>query len=783
MASEQPDAAAAAPRRAGRCWVIISELCEDWVEEGPSECAQRITNYLETFGRLASPPTLLAGGEQAKAAFNTEASAQEAVQALNGKVFNLAIESVEEAPVEEDNLKKRIAGLLQGAQTHGVFELPEESPPGGEPARADGEEAERHRRRRRRHRHGRAHGSGDEQDPELQGEGDDAGSGADPASKRRRKDRDDGGERRIAVVHIDEIEMPERPDVEPTEADREVWVDPMPDEDELPEWLLTFGEAEEVYRIPEAEASTGGQRGYIVFKDHSAARQCVEDGTASWSESERALASHTPQRQGEGGRTAYPDSLVARILGERSDNIRDLRRQSGARRVAVRGKGLGDDSASDRIHFVIEGTDDTVMASKAELGILLACVHREVKARIADPSNTANRAPEVFEADADRHRGDRRRRRETAEGAEGGGGEVGGSGALKPVAKGTIDLNRGPWKAPGAPGTSSPGPPAGPAAGPPQHWPAPGPPPPGYPVAPPHWGWGWPPPWGYAPGAPPPGAPPPGAPPPGAPPPQGSGGGETKCKRGAPPPPGDAPPGCFQPCQGWGAPPLPGSAWSQPPGSAWTAPSVPSQVSPGPPPPGAPPAAPSQAAAPPAEEGGAEGERDRHRRHHRRHKHSHGPGSGDEEGASARGDRENGDRHRRHHRSHHPEDHGDRRHHREEEHGDRRHHRDEEHVDRRRQVDAEHGDRRHSRQRRDEEHPLAEHRSRRREEEHDHHRGRHEHERRGDPEPRRSRDGPRDVDRARERDGERSRDLPRPSAATERERPEDKGVWSFQGWG
>ena len=44
---------------------------------------------------------------------------------------------------------------------------------------------------------------------------------------------------------MDELFMPQRPTVDPSPTDREVWVDPLPDEVDLPGWLLAFGDAEE----------------------------------------------------------------------------------------------------------------------------------------------------------------------------------------------------------------------------------------------------------------------------------------------------------------------------------------------------------------------------------------------------------------------------------------------------------------------------------------------------------------------------------------------------------
>ncbi|CAE8707138.1 unnamed protein product, partial [Polarella glacialis] len=68
-------------------------------------------------------------------------------------------------------------------------------------------------------------------------------------SRGRGDDRRGGGREKakIAVLHIDELAMPRRPDVPPAPSDREVYVDPLPDEDLLDTCVNAFGTAEEAH--------------------------------------------------------------------------------------------------------------------------------------------------------------------------------------------------------------------------------------------------------------------------------------------------------------------------------------------------------------------------------------------------------------------------------------------------------------------------------------------------------------------------------------------------------
>merc|ERR1712113_1254549 len=157
------------------------------------------------------------------------------------------------------------------------------------------------------------------------------------------------------IIHIDELSMPHRPQVEPVETDREVWVERAPPDDELEEWAQLFGEVEDVYRLPSRRPDTLGERGYVLFKEHEAARKCIEAGIALWSESERALAWQGAGRHTAKWKHTYPESIVARILGSKGARINELRESCGFRNLFVRGESLSRESISKRLHFIAEG--------------------------------------------------------------------------------------------------------------------------------------------------------------------------------------------------------------------------------------------------------------------------------------------------------------------------------------------------------------------------------------------------------------------------------------------
>lgn len=117
-------------------------------------------------------------------------------------------------------------------------------------------------------------------------------------------------------------------------------------------------------------------RGYILFSDHASARACVEAGAARWSESERGLSSQ--HSKGWMSMRAYPESLVSSIIGRRGEELNACRMKFGAYLLVIRGAGLGQDSSSQRFHFVAEGDSFSLENLISELEQCLAAAHRKI---------------------------------------------------------------------------------------------------------------------------------------------------------------------------------------------------------------------------------------------------------------------------------------------------------------------------------------------------------------------------------------------------------------------
>jgi len=342
--------------------------------------------------------------------------------------------------------------------------------------------------------------------------------------KNDRNDRREnkGREKHLFVaIHIDELAMPQKPYVQPSATDREVWIDPFPDVESLEQWLATFGEVDDVFRIPDHNTGDPSDRGYVRFKEHSAAEHCVAGGCATWSESERTISSQKSARHGPRS-SAYPESIVGKILGARGEAIVSLRDEIGASMLSLRGEGLGehDRLSSQRVHFVCKGPPETLSKLQPALERAMAKVHAEIRDKIQAIEAGGKRSPHRDHRDNHREHWDHRDRPDEAAPWRPPGREHGGGGWAPPP----------PW------GYGPPaGYPGGPPAGPPGAWP---PPPWGaHPDYGPHGSWpphpwmhpggGPPPPGGTAQG--PPGLPGPPGPPPG--------------HHGVPPPPGSFQPG------------------------------------------------------------------------------------------------------------------------------------------------------------------------------------------------------------------------------------------------
>mmetsp|Transcript_24183 Transcript_24183/g.38633 ORF Transcript_24183/g.38633 Transcript_24183/m.38633 type:complete len:1173 (-) Transcript_24183:10-3528(-) len=295
--------------------------------------------------------------------------------------------------------------------------------------------------------------------------------------KERRRPRD---EHVLVCLHLDELAMLDRPQVEPAPDDCEVWVDPLPDDDMLGEWIASFGKEIDVYRIPDPETGEPGDRGYIRFEKHESAQRCVASGSGTWSESERTLSSQVSRR---GGRdSSYPESFVALLLGPKGETIRRLKEEMGASMLSLRGEGLGenDKMSSKRVHFVCKGNPEAIEKMQSVLEAGVAKLHLEMKDKIENGvPKGRQRAREADNDGRSKRRRSRSRRRDKNEPPP----FVPPPG-WDPYAHPPPGYYPGYWPPP--PGY---GPPPGypPGHPPPHHWPPPpgyGPPP-GYPPPPP----------------------------------------------------------------------------------------------------------------------------------------------------------------------------------------------------------------------------------------------------------------------------------------------------------
>jgi len=224
---------------------------------------------------------------------------------------------------------------------------------------------------------------------------------------RANRDRDRGSKTaKIHIIHIDELKMPNRPDVEPAPTDVEIFADPLPDEDLMDTCLNAFGPTEEIYVLP----IPGPRKGYVKFRDHASAALAVEGGFGTWSESERVLSS---QRSKKNDRTiaTYPDSIIARLVGSRGDAIKKLQEESGAVWIHLRGEDLGHSdykfSSSQRVHFIAEADDSVVPKLKEALEKRMYDIHDNIIQTLNEKGG--GRRERDRDRDRDRDRGERGR--------------------------------------------------------------------------------------------------------------------------------------------------------------------------------------------------------------------------------------------------------------------------------------------------------------------------------------------------------------------------------------
>eukprot|EP00928_Gymnodinium_smaydae_P021057 TRINITY_DN18178_c0_g1_i2.p1 TRINITY_DN18178_c0_g1~~TRINITY_DN18178_c0_g1_i2.p1 ORF type:complete len:652 (-),score=131.11 TRINITY_DN18178_c0_g1_i2:87-2042(-) len=203
---------------------------------------------------------------------------------------------------------------------------------------------------------------------------------------------------RFIIIHIDELDLSRRPRIDPLPHDREVFVDPMPEEEHLSSCLAAFGDVDEVFILPEQHLERPGRRGYVRFRDHAAASRCVSDDFGTWSESERTLSSQRAQRQiGANTGAAYPDSVIARLVGSRGSEIQRLQDECGAQWLHLRGEDLGRTDhrfpSSSRVHFIAEGDERAFSKVRGVLEKRLSEIHDSISDRIREDEAKGRRRP------------------------------------------------------------------------------------------------------------------------------------------------------------------------------------------------------------------------------------------------------------------------------------------------------------------------------------------------------------------------------------------------------
>jgi len=182
------------------------------------------------------------------------------------------------------------------------------------------------------------------------------------------------------VIHIDELRMVQRPNCNPGPNDREIWVARTPDEEELQEWNSSFGEVEEVFRLPSTEDDVIKEKGYVRFRNHAAAKACIEAGIGEWSESERALSWQGLKRNMNKGAHAYPENIVGWLLQNGGAHMKEVADKCGVMRIALCGASLRGSEESKRLHFVAEGLskETSITEVRAELELKMEEIHRHL---------------------------------------------------------------------------------------------------------------------------------------------------------------------------------------------------------------------------------------------------------------------------------------------------------------------------------------------------------------------------------------------------------------------
>uniref|UniRef100_A0A7S4QT51 RRM domain-containing protein n=1 Tax=Alexandrium monilatum TaxID=311494 RepID=A0A7S4QT51_9DINO len=193
-------------------------------------------------------------------------------------------------------------------------------------------------------------------------------------------------------VFVDELDMPSRPDVQPSEKDREVFLQSLPvrdcTEEQIRAWLSGFGQVEDVFLLQD-QAGTPTGKGYVRFVNHAEAAACVEaqasvadaeegDVVAHWSESERAMQ-HLGSVYGADVHTAFGSRTLEGI--KKAAKIRSLWMYS---EETTPKDPAAPAQEAKQLHFVAECTEEQFADVRSRLGRVLAEFHKPLSGRPAD---------------------------------------------------------------------------------------------------------------------------------------------------------------------------------------------------------------------------------------------------------------------------------------------------------------------------------------------------------------------------------------------------------------
>lgn len=417
--------------------VSIADFPTEWRGSSVEKIVEHITAELEVFGTLSLFPVVIDHGKQAIAAFEDNELAKTAVEALHASVFSielcdppapsqlgfpdfaLLIKGFSERWVVSD-VAALIHGTLKPSALLGIELLEPVAGQGSARVRCRDEGAARDAAKEL---HGQKVAGrplsitvicgGNQETPSVASSTQFALPA--PEDVERQDDKQKGGKDdenatshppmingrvRTHVIHIDELDMPTRLQPEPAATGCEVFADPMPDAEEMDSCIAAFGEAEEIYHIPDPNIGRAGTRGYIRFRDHGAAKRCVAAGFAVWSESERTLSSQrTTKAKGEATVNTYSENIVARILGTSGNSLKKIQEDTGVVFLHLRGGDLGSGDhkqiSSQRLHFVAEGDDASISRLREALAKHLAEIHSTVSDRLRGVSSRSQE-PDKF---------------------------------------------------------------------------------------------------------------------------------------------------------------------------------------------------------------------------------------------------------------------------------------------------------------------------------------------------------------------------------------------------